>query len=262
MSWDGLDELVAELRGAARGAVVLTGAGVSVASGIPSFRGDSGIWTRYDPAEYATIEAFDRDPARVWGFLKELADTLEATEPNAAHEALARLEQAGYVQAIVTQNVDGLHQAAGNDRVIELHGSHRTLSCRACGRTHTPDEVTLPPAVDVPGCVACGGVLKPDVVMFGEPLPTRALREAEHLAEHCSILLVVGTSAEVYPAAAIPDVATRAGAGLWEINPEPCLADARTVQGRAEDVLPVLANRLTRRDSLWKRLRPRRENRS
>ncbi|MDX1659723.1 MAG: NAD-dependent deacylase [Nitriliruptorales bacterium] len=248
MTWDGLDDLEADLRASPKGAAVLTGAGISVASGIPSFRGDSGIWTRYDPADYATIDAFDRDPERVWRFLAELAETLGAAEPNDAHRAIARLEARGYVAAVLTQNVDGLHQAAGSSNVVELHGGHDTLSCRSCGKTHRAEDVQLPPQIAVPTCRSCDGVLKPDVVLFGEPLPPMAVRKAEHAARNCGVMLVVGTSAEVYPVAGLPDMAARAGATIWEVNPQPSVAGARTIAAPAEDVLPVLAQRLVGRD--------------
>ncbi|MDX1621246.1 MAG: NAD-dependent deacylase [Nitriliruptorales bacterium] len=255
MSWDGLDELEADLRASPRPAAVLTGAGISVASGVPSFRGDSGIWTRYDPAQYATIQAFDRDPARVWQFLRELGELLTEADPNDAHHAIAALESSGYVQAVLTQNVDRLHQSAGSSRVIELHGSHDTLTCRSCGATYHAEDLPFPEAGEVPRCETCGGVLKPDVVLFGEPLPARAMREAEHVVRHCGVLLVVGTSAEVYPVAGLPDLAARHHATVWEINPEPAVRGARAIVARAENVLPVLASRLSRngRRSSWLR---------
>lgn len=249
MTWSGLDDLAAAIRRSTRGMVVLTGAGVSVASGIPSFRGNSGLWTRWDPEEYATIQAFDRDPARVWKFLRELGETLEEAEPNEAHRAIAAMSDGGFVDAVVTQNVDGLHQRAGSERVIELHGSHRTLSCRRCDATFPVDEVAAFAEDEVPTCGRCGGVLKPDVVLFGEPMPQQALRQAEHAVRHCGVLLVVGTSVEVHPASRLPEIAARAGAAIWEVNPQPAVAGANAIVGRAESVLPVLAATLERRVS-------------
>lgn len=249
MTWTGLDDLVATIRRSSRGVVVLTGAGVSVASGIPSFRGNSGLWTRWDPEEYATIDAFDRDPARVWEFLRELGETLEEAEPNEAHRAIAALGGRGFVDVVVTQNVDGLHQRAGSERVVELHGSHRTLRCRRCDATFPVDEMATVVDAVVPTCRNCGGVLKPDVVLFGEPMPPQALRQAEHAVRHCGVLLVVGTSVEVHPASRIPDIAARAGAAIWEVNPEPAVPGAKAIVGRAESVLPALAARLGVRGS-------------
>lgn len=225
------------------GVVVLTGAGISVESGIPDFRSPQGLWTRFDPFEYATIEAFLSTPGKVWRMLAEMVEVLEAARPNPAHEALARLEEAGVVRGVVTQNIDGLHQAAGSRRVVEFHGSHRTLSCLACGSRCTHEEARprgLPPPCD------CGALLKPDVVFFGEEIPPEALRESTRLVGGCRALLVVGTSAEVAPASQIPWLAKRAGATVVEVNLEPS-AITRAVtdlflQGSAADMLRRLAD--------------------
>ncbi|MBW3621432.1 MAG: NAD-dependent deacylase [Actinobacteria bacterium] len=233
------------LRRSARGAVVFTGAGISVASGVPSFRGTGGIWTRYDPAEYASIDALHRDPEKVWGFLRELRRTLDAAVPNRAHEAIAHLETTGVVTNVITQNIDGLHQRAGNDRVIELHGSNRSISCLGCARTFARAEVEHLADDPVPSCPSCGGVLKPDVVLFGEQLPQAPFRRAEHALRHCDVLLVVGTSVEVFPAARLPELARRHGASVWEINPVAELPDVDgAIRGDAEVVLPALADAL------------------
>ncbi len=148
--------------------VVLTGAGVSTESGIPDFRSRDGIWRRYDPMEYATIQAFRRDPVKVWDFYARRLGVLQAAEPNAAHLALARLEQLGWVEAVVTQNVDRLHERAGSRDVVEVHGSLRTSSCLDCGHVEGFDRVVE--LLPTPRCDRCGAVLKPDVVMFGELL--------------------------------------------------------------------------------------------
>lgn len=253
-----MDALARALRDSATGAVVLTGAGISIASGVPAFRSDGGLWERYDPAEYATIDALRRDPEKVWGFLRELHTVVGAARPNPAHLAIADLERSGHVQLVVTQNVDALHQAAGSERVIELHGSADTLSCLDCGaqedrahverRTHTP----------VPRCRDCGGVLKPDVILFGEDLPVGAYRRAQHAARNTDLMLVVGTSAEVEPAASLPAAARRHGATVWEINPEPCLDVAsRTIAATAEQVLPLLVDDLLGRGRLRRAWRQR-----
>ena len=176
--------------------VVLTGAGASTESGIPDFRSPDGIWAQYDPMEYATIDAFRRDPAKVWDFYGRRLGVLADARPNAAHEALAELEDRGYVGAIVTQNVDRLHELAGSRDVVEVHGSIRTSSCLVCGERAGFDEVVE--RLPVPRC-SRGHVLKPDVVMFGEILPVEAIDRATRLARDAALMLVVGSSLEVYP---------------------------------------------------------------
>jgi NAD-dependent deacetylase len=218
--------------------VVLTGAGVSTESGIPDFRSPTGIWAQYDPMEYATIEAFRRDPAKVWDFYSRRLGVLAEAKPNPAHRALAELEQFGLVQAVVTQNVDHLHQEAGSQRVIEMHGSIRTASCMACGQkyslgdrinpgTETGSYERVVELLPVPVCVECGSVLKPDVVMFGELLPAAPLADASALACEAGLLLVVGSSLEVYPVAALPEETLHAGGRLAIVNRGPTPYDRR-----------------------------------
>jgi NAD-dependent deacetylase len=185
--------------------VALTGAGISTESGIPDFRSPTGVWAGVDPAEVASIEAFRRDPTRVWEFYGRRLGILDGVEPNAGHRALAQLEERGYVEAVITQNVDGLHQAAGSRDVIELHGSLAWAVCPACGAHESGHAVreqldTAP----VPLCVACGAVLKPGIVMFGELLPAAAIERATLLARSAGLVLVVGSSLEVWPAAGLP----------------------------------------------------------
>jgi NAD-dependent deacetylase len=221
--------------------IALTGAGVSVESGIPDFRSPGGLWERFPPEEYATIDAFRADPERFWRFFLELAKVAAGARPNPAHRALARLEALGRLAAVVTQNVDGLHQAAGSRRVIELHGGPNALVCLECGARRGVELASLRAA---PRC-ECGAILKPDVILFGELLPARALAEAEDLARRCDVLLVVGTSAVVYPAAGIPEIAFRAGATICQLDLE---ANDLThggrvrwfVEGRAGETLPRL----------------------
>ena len=200
-----------------RDAVALTGAGISVESGIPAFRGTQGLWGKYDPAEYATIGAFLRDPAKVWKMLSEIASLCGEASPNQAHAGLAELEGMGIVRSVITQNVDGLHQAAGSRQVIEYHGNMESLVCIACWKQYPTRERWVDFAA--PAC-DCGQVLKPNVVLFGEPIPWLAQERAEEEARTCGVLLVVGTSAEVSPACDIPRIAKRAGAAIVEINPE------------------------------------------
>jgi NAD-dependent deacetylase len=196
--------------------VVLTGAGVSTESGIPDFRSADGIWAQYDPMEYATIDAFRRDPAKVWDFYSKRLGVLAEAQPNAAHLALAELERRGLVEAVITQNVDRLHQAAGSQEVVEVHGSIRTSSCLDCG--HREEFERVVELLPVPACERCGAVLKPDVVMFGELMPEAELDRAFELARRAALLLVVGSSLEVYPVAGLPEEALASGAKLAIVN--------------------------------------------
>jgi NAD-dependent deacetylase len=188
-----------------------------VESGIPDFRGAGGLWEKYDPAEYATIEAFQADPKKVWAMLKEMGILLERSKPNPAHLALARLEEMGHVRSVITQNIDNLHQSAGSRRVIEYHGSHQKLICLTCGRVYDREEVRLE---TLPPLCRCAGVLKPNVVFFGEAIPWSAHLEAQEEAKDCEVMLVIGTSAVVSPACEIPLMAKRAGATIVEVNLE------------------------------------------
>ncbi len=196
--------------------VVLTGAGVSTESGIPDFRSRTGIWKRYDPMEYATIDAFRRDPAKVWDFYAKRLGVLEEAKPNAAHAALAELERRGLVEAVITQNVDRLHQLAGSTNVVEVHGSIHSASCLACGHREELERVLE--LLPVPTCDRCGRVLKPDVVMFGELMPEQELDRASALSRRAGLLLVVGSSLEVHPVAGLPEEALSAGARLAIVN--------------------------------------------
>jgi NAD-dependent deacetylase len=189
---------------------------VSTESGIPDFRSATGIWAQYDPMEYASIWAFEADPAKVWDFYSRRLGVLTEAEPNPAHLALAELERRGLVSAVVTQNIDLLHERAGSREVIEVHGSIRTSSCRACG-LRVPLEQVLG-LLPLPGCPACGTVLKPDVVMFGELMPERETERAFALAREAALLLVVGSSLEVHPVAGLPDETLAAGGALAIVN--------------------------------------------
>ncbi len=240
-----LEDLARVLVERQRPAVVLSGAGISVSSDIPAFRGSGGLWARYDPMEYATIGAFRADPDKVWTMLWELDAILEAAAPNAAHLAIVELQRLGAVSAVVTQNIDGLHQEAGSDDVVELHGSRQRLVCLRCDRiTRRRDVAEVAERGAVPRCDACGAALKPDAVFFGEALPVDAMRRAEALVREADEVLVVGTAGEVEPAASLPYLAADHGARLWEINPDPSLPTARWIVRGAEDVLPELVDRL------------------
>jgi len=225
--------------------IALTGAGISAESGIDTFRGPDGLWSKYDLEEYATIEAFRRDPEKVWVLLGEMHRVIGDAGPNPAHQALADLETMGFLQAVITQNIDSLHQKAGNKNVIEFHGSDRNLVCLDCGRRYESNEKIkqgMPPRCD------CGPVLKPDLVLFGEGIPPEVLTGSFMEAESCDCMLVVGTSAVVYPAAQLPLIAKERGAKIIEINPEPSnLTSFVTdlyLQGKGGDLLPRIIDQL------------------
>ena len=211
--------------------VALTGAGISVPSGIPDFRTPGeGIWEEVDPMEVAHIDAFRSDPARFWSFYRQRLAALDAVEPNRAHEVLAELERRGQLDGVITQNIDTLHVKAGSERVVEVHGSIRTASCVSCGSSFTLEQLQglFDPDDGVAACSACLGHVKPDVVLFGELLPAEAMAEAEALAHRADLMLCVGSSLEVYPVAGLPS-ATLGGGGMLAIvtkGPTPYDADA------------------------------------
>jgi len=241
----------AVLAGLLRGAQVtaaLTGAGISVESGIPSFRGAHGLWQRYNPMEYAHIQAFLDNPAKVWVMLRELDDLLSQARPNPAHYALAELERMGKLKGIITQNVDNLHQAAGSRNVIEFHGNARRFVCLRCRRAF--DHAALDFS-HVPLYCSCGGLIKPDIVFFGEEIPPAANRAAFDLAEACDLMLVIGTSAAVMPANFLPKAAKNHGAVIVEINLEPTELTRRFtdyfLEGPASGILSETVTLLTRK---------------
>ena len=238
-----LYEQAADRLARGRYCLALTGAGISAESGIPPFRGTSGLWTRYNPAEYATIEAFRRDPEKVWRMLLEVDGIIRRAAPNPAHFALAEMEQWDVIKAVVTQNIDGLHQRAGSRRVMEYHGGARTLRCDACSLTLPRDD--FPPDMTIPRC-RCGQVMRPELVFFGELIPPGVLDRAQAAAAKCDVLLVVGTSAAVAPASYLPLVAKENGAFVVEINPEADNLPRGTVDlhiaERAATALPAIAD--------------------
>ena len=249
---------VARRLAAARKAVVLTGAGVSTESGIPDFRSAEGLWNRYNPAEYATLSAFLRHPAKIWNMLAELESLLDA-RPNAGHAALARLEAGGGIAGIVTQNVDGLHQAAGSRTVVEYHGHNRSYTCMGCGRRFSRDAVRnmgtfpgtrMPQPDPCPSATPDQCMLKPDVVFFDEMIPPSAVEASAQLVIGADLILVIGTSCEVYPAADLPRQVRAQGGAIVEINLEPAsdLNPDLLLQGRSGEVVPAVVE-------AWERLR-------
>jgi NAD-dependent deacetylase len=199
---------------------VLTGAGISAESGVPTFRGPGGLWRTYRPEELATPQAFRRDPRLVWEWYDWRRGLVAACRPNAAHQTLAEIERCADEFTLITQNVDGLHQSAGSRHVLELHDNLWRLRCtRACGPAWGDRRVPIEPLP--PGCPRCGAPARPDVVWFGESLPAATLEAALAAAQRCRLMLVIGTSALVQPAAGLPLLALQHGAHVVEINPEP-----------------------------------------
>ncbi|WP_069801264.1 SIR2 family NAD-dependent protein deacylase [Thermogemmatispora onikobensis] len=244
-----------ELRQALRQArriAALTGAGISAESGIPTFRdATSGLWTRFKPEELATREAFEHNPHRVWEWYAERRQQAATAQPNAGHRALAAMERYVEEVTIITQNVDGLHQRAGSSRVLELHGNLFRSKCFAQGHPVDPPETTSEEEIP-PRCPQCGSYLRPDVVWFGELLPEHTYYQALQAVLSCDVLLVVGTSGIVEPAASLPHTALRAGATVAVINPEatPLLQEETSyglkssrlydLRGKAGEILPTL----------------------
>ncbi len=230
----------------ARKGVALTGAGISVESGIPPFRGKGGLWEKIDPMKYAHVAAFENNPAEVWEVLfLGISDVLETAVPNAGHKGLQALEDIGVLQTVITQNVDGLHQLAGNSDVIEFHGTHAFLRCSVCEQRRDWKSVPLD---TIPPKCSCGGVLRPDVVLFGEMIDPHLLQRSQLLAANCDVMLVIGTSATVEPAASLPVIAKHSGAFIIEINPEPTPLTHRisdvTLLGPAGEIMAEMVDRV------------------
>jgi len=229
-----------------RTTVAFTGAGVSTASGVPDFRSPGGIWSRYQPVTIQEFVSSDAARRSYWPYKKETYRDFAAARPNPAHHALARLEDEGRLAAVITQNIDGLHQEAGSRTVLELHGTNRRVGCLACGRSCAAELIheRLLAGCEVPSCDACGGLLKAATVSFGQPLPRDVLAEAWRLATACDLLLVLGSSLVVQPAAALPEAAAAAGAAVVIVNREATPLDglaAQVIRGEVEDILPAMA---------------------
>lgn len=227
-------------------AVVFTGAGMSVESGVPQFRGNDGLWSRYDPIVF-DIEYFRTHPKASWEAILDIFwKTFTDVEPNAGHRALAGLEQRGIIKELITQNIDNLHHHAGSRQVWEYHGNSRNLTCLSCGARYPSDRALEP---EIPPRCDCGGLLKPDFIFFGEQIPEEAARESDRAARQCDLMLVVGTTGEVYPAGFIPHIAAEGGAEIVEVNPEPSnytgdITDIFIAETSAT-ALPALAKRLS-----------------
>lgn len=248
------DELIqraAMLARRAKHAVALTGAGVSTASGLPDFRSPGkGLWAHVDPMEVASLQAFRAHPEKFYEWIRPLAEALRAARPNGAHAALARLEAMGLLAHVITQNIDMLHERAGSRRVIEIHGQLREATCISCYRAR-PAAGLLEDWLDgggMPTCSACGGAMKPNVILLGEQLPAQALANAKKTARECDLMFVVGCSLEVLPAAELPQLALDRGAPIIVINREPTYVDRRAavvIRADAADALPQLVDEVT-----------------
>jgi NAD-dependent deacetylase len=227
----------------AKKTVALTGAGMSCESGIAPFRGEGGLWEKYDPVEYAYIDTLRTNPGKSWILLSGMQKEILKSRPNLGHLSLAELERLGFLSSIITQNVDGLHHEAGSKNVIEFHGNHRRAYCMECGKRVSSEEIsleTLPPRCE------CKGVYRPDVVFFGEAIPYDALTKSNQEVNTCDVMLVVGTSAEVQPAAGLPSIAQSSGATIIEINIEQTPFTGHTstyfIKGPAGTVLPKIVD--------------------
>ncbi|MCP4155217.1 MAG: NAD-dependent deacylase [bacterium] len=236
----------AELIRNSKHTTAFTGAGISVESGIPSFRGENGIWNKYDPAKLE-LGYFRAYPEETWGLIKEIFyDFMGKADPNAAHTSIAQLEKKGYVKRVITQNIDNLHQEAGSCKVYEFHGTTRTLSCMICRFPYEAAKVsldTLPPR-----CPKCMGILRPDFVFFGEGIPRGVNVESSYEAQIADVFLVIGTTGEVMPACDIPFQAKKRGAKIIEINREPSTftygATDIFLQGKATEMMTKLTNEI------------------
>jgi NAD-dependent deacetylase len=234
------DQLKNVLRSAGR-VTVFTGAGMSAESGVPTFRGVDGIWKKFKPEELANFDAFMKNPDLVWEWYKHRKQIITDIKPNAGHYALADMETLYRAFSIITQNIDNLHRRAGNKSIFELHGNIERNYCVGCGKYFENREIMA--AEHAPRCPACGGLIRPDVVWFGEMLPADEWNGGVEASEHCDLFFSIGTSAVVYPAASLPQIAKKSGAYVVEINIEQTDFSAwadEVIIGKAGEVLPVI----------------------
>jgi NAD-dependent deacetylase len=240
----------AELLQASKRAVVLTGAGISTPSGIPDFRSEgTGLWARFEPMDVASLNAFRYHPERFFEWMRPLTRSILDAQPNSAHYAIARLEDAGFVNMVITQNIDNLHQKAGSKNVLETHGSLKTLTCGRCFTVfHSTDYiVSYLEAGIIPKCSQCGGILKPDVILFGEQLPQQPWQEAVKASQSCDLMLVVGSSLEVLPVASLPIQSLDRGAHLIIVNHVPTYLGVRAdvvILADVAEVIPAIAEQV------------------
>jgi len=230
----------------AKNAVALTGAGISVESGIPPFRGKGGLWEKFDPMEYASIYSFLKDPAKVWKvLLMDMKKIMDTAQPNNAHNGLAKLENLGILKTIITQNVDGLHQVAGNNDVIEFHGSFANLYCMECNKQFKMENIGID---EFPPKCKCKGIIRPDCVFFGEQIPEANLDRSRKVSANCDLMLIIGTSGVVQPAAMMPHIAKDSNAFIIEINADPTpytnMISDIFLQGRAGEIMKKIINEL------------------
>ena len=241
-------EQVADIIKNAKKTIALTGAGISVESGIATFRGEGGLWEKYNPEEYAHVESFLQNPEKSWIMLREMGEQIFQAKPNQAHLSLTELQKMNKLSTIITQNVDNLHQEAGSKNVIEFHGNYKKLVCLHC-KSEFPFEKTRINSIPPPPQCTCGATLKPNVVLFGETPPFHAMRISEEEAMYCDVLLLIGTSAVIYPAANIPFIASNNDAIIIEINTEPSDLTSRItdyfLQGSAGDILNEITTMIT-----------------
>jgi len=234
----------------ARRVVVLTGAGISTPSGIPDFRSEgTGLWSRDEPMDVASLSTFRTHPERFFNWFRPLASLIFYAQPNAAHRALAELDESGNAQTIITQNIDMLHQKAGSKHVIEMHGTLQTLSCTCCYKRFDSGDFVKQFVDDgtIPMCLNCNGILKPDVILFGEQLPQSAVFEAQNAVRGCDLMVVAGSSLEVLPVAGLPMQAVDRGAHLIVINDSPTYINVRAdvvIMDDVATILPHIARRV------------------
>jgi len=224
-----INKLISEIKNVIKNSenvVAFTGAGFSAESGISTYRGAGGLWSKYDPSIYADVNYFMQDPSYYWSFIKdERYPTLKKVKPNDGHHSLVKLEKQGKNLQIITQNIDGLHQVAGNSNIIELHGNTRHSFCMNCYKNYYMDFVEKLLSKHIPPKCSCGGILKPSTVLFGEPLPQAALDKAKNSSKICDLFMVLGSSLVVYPAASLPRIAKKNNAFLLIINIDPTPLD-------------------------------------
>ncbi len=239
----------AEIIAESKIAIALTGAGISVDSGVPDFRSPGGLWERYDPMEYAHIQSFHSNPERVWNLIHEMRDVMGSAAPNPAHRALAELEAMHQLDAIITQNIDNLHQEAGSRDVIEFHGNAKRFVCLECEKRYGRADIESGLLGDPPRC-DCGRILKPDFIFFGEAIPRDALTRSFDLASKADVMLILGTSAQVAPANMLPSLVLQGGGRLIEINLERTHLSRESntlhISGSTTVVLPEIVEKIKR----------------